>query len=171
MIGKRDREGDLLLGGGAGGIEIRRAELVAQMPGQRLDGRRALVRPDRLGDGQRRETEAVDADEAGAESGALLAFELGRIAPPEQEAAGDRPFSGLGRAREDEAVRWIEPDGAQHFHSFGAPVSRSSQETAFSPARKPLRLTASVTIERVSRSPSPSRRRSSPGRSLASRAR
>ena len=86
----------------------RRNARPAAAPADRPASARSVVA--RLDDlHQRRPAERRDAEKAAAERRARLAFERRRIAVPEHEGAGHRPFARLGRLLEDERVRRIEP--------------------------------------------------------------
>src|SRR6185437_5216764 len=110
---------------------------------------------------QRRPAERADAEEAAAKRRARLAFELARIAAPEDEGARHGPFAGLGGRFENERVRRVEPDSAQELHVRGPLLFGSNHDGSFSRGSKALRSTFADAMRRSSRSPlsSMSRRR------------
>ena len=115
MLAQRGCERDLLLGGKARGLRIRRPEFLHQLASEPLDHRLPL-RFRRFGDdGKRRPSQTVDPEKARTQRHALLLAERGRIPVPEHERAGNRPFAGFGCPLEDERIRRVQPDGSRKF--------------------------------------------------------
>ena len=108
-------ECDLLLGGKARGLDVRRPEFLHQLPGEPLDHRLPLGFRRFGDDGKRRPAQTVDPEKARTQRHALLLAERGRIPVPEHERAGNRPFAGFGRPLEDERIRRVQPDGSRKF--------------------------------------------------------
>src|SRR6056297_1255248 len=158
------RQRHFLLGGRTGDRLVRRPQMRHELSRKRVDHLRALLRAGLLRDDQRRETETVHAEKAGAEGDLLLACQVCRIAPGEEEGARHRPFPRLGGAGEDDGVGGVEADGAwQQNHNFGPFASRQAQ--AASPSTSPRRR-VSPSGKRSIRSPSAIAR--APGSSFGS---
>ena len=115
VLAQRGRKCDLLLGGKARGVGVRRPEFLHQLPGEPLD-HRLPFRFGRFGDdGKGRPSKTVDPEKARTQRHALLLAERRRIPVPEHERAGNRPFAGFRRPLENEGIRRVQPDGSRKF--------------------------------------------------------